>query len=102
MLHISILFIFNSIIEIYKILFKALDAYCLIEIFEFFKKRFKMLNINFDFHKFIGKKFKKNVSIQTECTIANIQKARLASHEIEEQRFKEILKFEVLIFMSIF
>lgn len=43
---------------ILKTSFIALDAYCLLEIFNFLNKRINELNIKFDMNLSVGKKFK--------------------------------------------
>ena len=45
-----------------SVLFEALDAFCLVEIFDFLRERVKELKIDFDFLNCIGKKYKHSTS----------------------------------------
>ena len=72
----------------------ALDAFCLLEIFDHLMQKLKDLNIVFDYHKCIGRKLKghqineiNSKNTQTEITV-NVNQQKL-------DQSSEIAKFEV-------
>jgi hypothetical protein len=74
-----VLFIFNeNLVLILFLKSKALDAYCLVEIFDYFLIRLNEYKISFDFTKAFGKKFK---NIQQSN---NQKKSKDASKKKEE------------------
>ena len=54
---------------------KALDAYCLLEIFEFFVKRVKELGSSIDLNKLVGKKFKNSILSAQRASALPVEKA---------------------------
>ena len=66
----------------------ALDAYVLLEVYEYLKARLTQLKIKFDIHKCIGKRHKMTSSQQDK------DKDKKNSQIQEQQQLNEINKFE--------
>jgi hypothetical protein len=69
-----------------------LDAYCLLEIFDWVRKRTKELEINFDLKKWIGKKNKpansesQNVQLKNEKEMLNKNLRKLSLHSFSNSK----------------
>jgi uncharacterized protein with PIN domain len=75
--------------------YAALDAFCLVEIFYYIQKRLKQLNVDIDFSKIIGKKFKHSTLISTQKTDNKDNDSNsYADQSLKTQQLIEIKKFE--------
>jgi uncharacterized protein with PIN domain len=75
--------------------YAALDAYCLIQIFDYIKSRLKNLNIEIDLSKCIGKKFKHStgITIHKSDKTNNDNNSSLVQ-SLKMKQLVEIKKFE--------
>jgi uncharacterized protein with PIN domain len=79
--------------------YAALDAYCLVELFDYFLAKLNELKINYDFSKSLGKKHKHNNAVSQQLKTEQSEKKKEKSVEhIEDLAQKlhlvEINKFE--------
>ncbi len=80
-----------------QITYAALDAFCLVEAFEYIKNRLTQLNIKPDHHTFLGRKLKQSNKVPLLNSISHTQYTTdkiLETHE--DKRLKEVTKFDVL------
>ena len=64
--------------------YKALDAYCLVEIFDYFLTKLNQFNISFEMTKAFGKKFKNTQNIPNTPKVEDSPKKIEKSNKIEQ------------------
>ena len=84
---------FHSIVQYFHFLnvSKALDAYCLLEIYDYFRNRLSALGVDFEFKKLVGKKNKASNIVGQSAS----NEKELTVNLLQDERLKEIQKFEV-------
>jgi hypothetical protein len=78
-------FLIRRLILFFLIL--ALDAFCLVEIFEFLQNRTNELNMKLDFHTVLGKKYKP----RAQNINKNNQKEKTKNESVEDFEEKELI-----------
>ncbi len=75
-----------------------MDAYCLIEIFDFLMKRTIELNMKIDFHLLIGKKLKIPAAAKSKIKEAKVKNKLNNVKNVEEKEPVEVIKkvFQIL------
>ena len=78
-----------------QIEYAALDAFCLVEIFEYIKARLKQLNVDIDLSICIGKKYKHSTGISIQKTDKkDNENSSHVEQTLKMQQLVEIKKFE--------
>ncbi len=77
-----------------QITYAALDAYCLIEVFEYIKSRLRDMNLIPDYHKFLGRKLKQKNKVVLLNSISQLS-SKQVTETPEDKRLKEVAKYEV-------
>jgi ribonuclease D len=80
-----------------QIIYAALDAFCVLEVLDYFSNRLKTLKMEFDINKCIGKKFKNSSKVkQTSREKKNDQKQLKFEISQNEKYQEEVSKFQVI------